>query len=215
MNILTLGKGKTGSLVAQIARERGHSVRAIGSSENIKHEALTREALFGVDVVIDFTTPHAVLDNIAACLKARTSMVVGTTGWYDKIPQVKNLVESSETALLFAANFSIGVNIFFDVARAIAPALKLGYTGQMVERHHVHKKDQPSGTAVALNNAIHSGSGKELPIDSVREGDIVGDHEIRLESKNDVITLAHSAKSRRGFAEGAVRAAEWVKGKKG
>ena len=215
MNILVLGKGKTGSLVTEVARERGHLVRPIASAENVDQGALTRAALTGTDVVIDFTTPHAVLANIAACLGSSTSMVIGTTGWYDKIPQVRNLLESSDTALVFGANFSVGVNLFFEVARAASPALKLGYSGRIIERHHVHKKDKPSGTAVAINNVLYTGSGKKLEIDSIREGDIVGDHEIVLRSESDMITLAHSASSRRGFAEGAVKAAEWIKGKKG
>jgi len=215
MNILALGKGKTGALVAEIAQERGHRVRAVGSADNAAGKALTRQALTEIDVVIDFTTPHAVLENIATCVRAGGTMVVGTTGWYDKIPQVRHLVENSETGLVFGANFSVGVNLFFEVARAVAPALNLGYTGQIVERHHVQKKDKPSGTAVAINNALQSKVGKSLEIESVREGNIVGEHEIRLESENDVIALSHSAKTRRGFAEGAVLAAEWIKGKKG
>lgn len=215
MNLLVLGKGKTGALVAEVAQERGHRVRALSSADNAGGKALTWDALAGVDVVIDFTTPHAVLENIAHCVRAGAAMVVGTTGWYDKIPQVRQLVEDSDSGFVFGANFSVGVNIFFDVARAVAPALNLGYTGQIVERHHAQKKDKPSGTAVAINNTFESHSGKKLDIESVREGNIVGDHEIRLRSTNDVITLAHSALSRRGFAEGAVKAAEWVRSRTG
>src|SRR5581483_11317573 len=215
MNILVLGKGKTGSLVIDIARERGHVVEAVDEFENVNGSALTRDALSKVDVVIDFTAPHAALENIANTVRAGSNMVVGTTGWYDKIPQVRQLVEQSGTGFVFGANFSVGVNIFFEIARAVAPALNLGYTGQMIERHHVTKLDKPSGTAVALNNVLSAKSGKSLEIESIREADIVGDHEIHLESTNDTITLAHSAKSRRGFAEGAVRAAEWINGKVG
>lgn len=215
MNILVLGKGKTGSLVAEIARERGHQVNAVDEFENVNGSALTREALANVDVVVDFTAPQAVLENIANCVRAGGTMVVGTTGWYDKIPQVRQLVEQSGTGFVFGANFSVGVNIFFDIARAVAPALTLGYTGHMIERHHVTKLDKPSGTAVMLNNVLNARSGKSLEIESVRESDVVGDHEIHLQSVNDTITLTHSAKSRRGFAEGAVRAAEWIDGKVG
>jgi len=215
MNLLVLGKGKTGGLVAEIAQQRGHTVRALNSADNAGNKALTRESLANFDVVIDFTTPHSVLENIATCVRHEANMVVGTTGWYDKIPQVRNLVEASGTGFVFGANFSIGVNIFFDVAKAVAPALNLGYTGHIVERHHVHKKDKPSGTAVAINNVLESRSGKTLAIDSVREGDTVGDHGIVLQSQNDVFMLSHSALSRQGFAEGAVRAAEWIRGKGG
>lgn len=215
MNILVLGKGKTGSLVIDIARERGHEVRAVDEFENVNGSALSRDALSSVDVVIDFTAPQAVLENIANTVRAGGNMVVGTTGWYDKIPQVRQLVEQSGTGFVFGANFSIGVNIFFEIARAVAPALNLGYTGQMIERHHVTKLDKPSGTAIALNNVLSGRSGTSLEIESVRESDVVGDHEIHLDSANDTIKLAHSAKTRRGFAEGAVRAAEWINGKVG
>lgn len=215
MKILVLGKGKTGSLVADVARERGHDVRAVDEFDNVNGQALSRQALQDTDVVIDFTAPNAVLGNIATCVRNGGTMVVGTTGWYDKIPQVRQLVENSQTGFVFGANFSVGVNIFFDIAKAVAPALKLGYTGHIVERHHVTKLDKPSGTAIAINNVLNAGSGQSLEIESLREKDIVGDHEIRLQSGNDVLTLAHSAKSRRGFAEGAVRAAEWINGKSG
>jgi len=215
MNILVLGKGKTGSLVADVAQERGHTVRVAASADNAGGKALGRDALRTIDVVIEFTTPHAVLENIATCVRAGGTMVVGTTGWYEKIPQVQRLVEGSGTGFVFGTNFSVGVNIFFDVVRAVAPALSLGYTGQIIERHHVQKKDKPSGTAIAIRDVLQSRSSRSLDIESVREGNIVGDHEIRLESESDVITLAHSAKTRRGFAEGAVRAAEWVHGKTG
>jgi 4-hydroxy-tetrahydrodipicolinate reductase len=140
---------------------------------------------------------------------------VGTTGWYEHIGNVERWVENSGTGLVFGANFSVGVNLFFEAARAIAPALQLEYVGTIIERHHAQKKDKPSGTAVAINNVIRAASGTSLEIESVREGNIVGDHEVSLESENDVILLSHSAKSRRGFAEGAVKAAEWIQHKKG
>jgi 4-hydroxy-tetrahydrodipicolinate reductase len=215
MNILVLGKGKTGAPVAEIARARGHVVRALRSTENVDGSALNREALRSMDVVIDFTTPSAVMANIEACAMAGTNMVVGTTGWYEHIGNVERWVENSGTGLVFGANFSVGVNLFFEAARAIAPALQLEYVGTIIERHHAQKKDKPSGTAVAINNVIRAASGTSLEIESVREGNIVGDHEVSLESENDVILLSHSAKSRRGFAEGAVKAAEWIQHKKG
>jgi 4-hydroxy-tetrahydrodipicolinate reductase len=215
MNILVLGRGKTGALVAEIARERNHEVRAVGSAENANGAALTKDALSGMDVVIDFTSPYAIMSNIEACAKAGKNMVVGTTGWYDHIGQVREWVEKAGNGFVYGANFSVGVNLLLETARAIAPALKMGYTGQMIERHHAQKKDKPSGTAVALNNVIRAASGKTLLIESVREGNIVGDHEIRFESESDVLLLSHSAKSRRGFAEGAVKAAEWIQSKRG
>ncbi len=215
MNILVLGKGKTGALVAEIARERGHNVRAVGSLENASGAAVTAQALINTEVVIDFTAPHAIIPTIEACARAGTSMVVGTTGWYDQIDHVCEIVKRYDIGFVFGANFSVGVNLFFEIMKAAAPALRLGYSGQMVERHHAQKKDKPSGTAVAINNILRAGSGRAVEIESVREGNIVGEHELRLESENDVVFLSHSAKSRRGFAEGAVKAAEWIQSKRG
>jgi len=215
MNLLLLGKGKTGSMVAEVARERGHQVRPLGSVDNPGGAALGRENLRGVDVVIDFTTPKAVLENIAACAHTGTAMVVGTTGWYGDLPRIRELVEKSGIGFLYASNFSVGVNVFFDVAEVAAAALQQGYAGAIEERHHAQKKDKPSGTAAVLQRILKEKSGVELEITSVREGDIVGTHIITLRSAGDTITLAHEAHSRRGFAEGAVRAAEWLAGKKG
>ena len=117
---------------------------------------------------------------------------------------------------MYAANFSVGVNLFFEIARAAAPALRHDYSGQIFERHHVHKKDAPSGTAIAIQKVIREAGGHDaLEITSFREGEVVGFHEVIFESGADRIYLSHDAKSRRGFAEGAVRAAEWLVGKKG
>src|SRR5271167_4666705 len=215
MNILTLGRGKTGSLVAEVARQRGHEVTALGANENPGASALTPAKLGSVDMVVDFTTPGAVLENIAACIEAGKSIVVGTTGWYGEMARMRQMVEKSESGLLYAANFSIGVNLFFDIARSAAVALQHQYFGQIFERHHAQKKDAPSGTAVALQGIVQSASGTELEITSFREGDVVGMHELVLDSPADTIYVCHDAKSRRGFAEGAVRAAEWLAGKKG
>jgi 4-hydroxy-tetrahydrodipicolinate reductase len=212
MNICVLGRGKTGALVASIAEQRGHRVRVLHAESNTKAAGLTPESLEGTDVVIDFTTPHSVLANIEACINCGKNMVVGTTGWYDEIPAVRKLVESKGTGLVYAANFSVGVNLFFEVARTAAAALEHQYFGQIFERHHKQKKDAPSGTAIALQKAIASASGAELEITSFREGEVVGMHELTLDSPNDTIYLCHDAKSRRGFADGAVRAAEWLAG---
>jgi 4-hydroxy-tetrahydrodipicolinate reductase len=217
MNLLILGRGKTGSLVANVARERKHHVRVAGATENANCAALTAEKLRDIDVAVDFTTPECVVANIEACIGAGKSMVVGTTGWYEELPRIRKLVESQDTGFLYAANFSIGVNLFFDMARTSAAALRHDYTGQIFERHHAHKKDAPSGTALALQSVIREASGKDenLEIISFREGEVVGMHEVVFESANDSIYLCHDATSRRGFAEGAVRAAEWITGKKG
>jgi 4-hydroxy-tetrahydrodipicolinate reductase len=225
MNLLILGRGKTGSLVAEVARYRNHDVQAVGAADNPTCAALAADKLRDIDVIIDFTTPHCVLDHIEAGVKAGKHMVVGTTGWYGEADRIRKLVENQGTGFVFAANFSVGVNLFLDVARASAAALRHNYRGQIFERHHVHKKDAPSGTAIAIQRAIREASGKAegkgqgkaegLEITSFREGDVVGMHEVVLESAADRIYLCHDAKSRQGFAEGAVRAAEWLKGRKG
>lgn len=215
MNILVLGPGKTGSLVAEVARERGHHVRVVGAAENQHGAALSDPKLASIDVAIDFTNPAAVLHNIEVCVRARKGIVVGTTGWYGELPRIRELVQQCGGSLVYAANFSIGVNLFFDVARSAAAALQHQYFGQIFERHHAQKKDAPSGTAIALQKIVGDASGTELEITSFREGDVVGMHELVLDSPSDTIYLCHDAKSRRGFAEGAVKAAEWLVGKKG
>jgi len=219
MHILILGRGKTGSLVAEVARHRGHDVETAGSAENAACAALTAEKLTDIDIVIDFTAPTCVVGHIEACVSAGKNMVVGTTGWHGEVDRIRKLVESKGTGFLYAANFSIGVNLFLDVARTAAAALRHDYSGQIFERHHVHKKDAPSGTAIAIQRVIREACGKDkekdLEIISFREGEVVGMHEVVLESTADRIYLCHDAKSRQGFAEGAVRAAEWLVGKKG
>lgn len=215
MRFLLLGRGKTGSLVEQVAHERGHKVHVVRSTDNPHGKALTAETLRDQDIVIDFTTPEAALHNIEACAGLGKNIVVGTTGWYGELPRIKALTQKSGIGLIYGGNFSIGVNLFFDVARTAAAALKHNYSGQIFERHHVHKKDAPSGTAMVLRDTVREASGAELEITSFREGDVVGLHELILNSSVDKIYLCHDAKSRRGFAEGAVRGAEWLAGQKG
>ena len=215
MNLLVLGRGKTGSLVAQVARERRHHVRVLGGADNQHGCALTHDSLRDVDVVVDFTTPGAVLGNIEACLREKKNMVVGTTGWHAERAAIRKLAEKAGTGFLCGANFSVGVNLFFEAARASAEACRHGYHGQIFERHHQQKKDAPSGTAVVLQGIVKEGGGAELEITSFREGDVVGMHELIFDSPSDRIYLCHDAKSRRGFAEGAVLGAEWLGAKKG
>lgn len=217
MNLLILGRGKTGKLVAEVAEQRKHRVRVAGSEENENGAALTEEGLKTIDAVVDFTTPHSVLANIDACVKAGKNMIVGTTGWYKELDRIRAMVEQNKTGFVYTPNFSIGVNLFLDVARAAAMALCHDYSGQIFERHHATKKDAPSGTAITLQQVIGEASGKkdEVEITSFREGDVIGMHEVVFESGADRIYLCHDAKSRRGFAEGAVRAAEWLAVKKG
>ena len=213
--IVVGGLGKTGSLVADVARERGHAVTIVDVANTAGARALTRDLAGSTDVVVDFTAPHAVVETIATCIQAKANMVVGTTGWYGEIPRLKPLIEQSGIGFVYAPNFSVGVNLFLEIARAAAPALRYGYQGKILEKHHVHKKDAPSGTAMILRNVLREASQAELPIESVREGEVVGLHQVTFDSAGDTITLVHDAKSRRGFAEGAVRAAEWLQGKSG
>jgi 4-hydroxy-tetrahydrodipicolinate reductase len=215
MKVLILGRGKTGSLVAEVAREHRHSVKVLGGAENANASALTAEFLEPFDAIIDFTTPEAVISNIEACMNAGKSLVVGTTGWYGELDRLREVNARCGAGMVYGANFSIGVNLFFEVAKIAAAALEHGYSGQIFERHHAGKKDAPSGTAMAIQRIIKDASSSELEITSFRQGDVVGMHEIVLDSPNDNIYLCHSAKSRRGFAEGAVRAADWLRGRKG
>jgi 4-hydroxy-tetrahydrodipicolinate reductase len=215
MNLLLLGHGKTGSIVAGIARDHGHNLDVLDEPDNTSAAGLTSERLRDIDVVIDFTTPHAVLPNIHACIRERKNMVVGTTGWYEHIPEIKKLVEQANTGFVWAANFSVGVNLFFQIANTAAAAMRYGYSGHILERHHIHKKDAPSGTAVAIRNVIEQVSDAKLEITSERQGEVFGLHQVTLESDADTITLIHDAKSRRGFAQGAILASEWINGSKG
>lgn len=215
MKILVLGKGKTGAIVAEIAQQRGHEVTALSGAENQNASALTKDRLAGTDVVIDFTTPAAVAENIRACARARINVVVGTTGWLSGIDDVRKLTEQNGIGLVYGSNFSVGIHVFFEVAKAASSAMALGYGAKVVERHHAQKKDAPSGTAASIQKIMTEAGGTQPEITSIREGDTVGTHVILLDSENDVMMLVHDAKSRRGFAEGAVRAAEWIKGKRG
>jgi 4-hydroxy-tetrahydrodipicolinate reductase len=215
MKILLLGAGKTGKLVAEVARERGHEVDILRSSDNRHASGLTSERLAPIDMVMDFTTPDCVLENIRACVAGGKSMVVGTTGWYSEISEVRAEVEARGTAFVYGSNFSIGVNLFFDLVRAATPALQHQYLPHIYERHHEQKKDAPSGTAVTIQALLQQNSNLEIEVTSFREGEVVGMHEVVLDSTHDTIYLCHDAKSRHGFAEGAVRAAEWLVKKKG
>jgi 4-hydroxy-tetrahydrodipicolinate reductase len=215
VRFLLLGRGKTGTLVAQVAEERGHEVRALASQENQDARGLTPDLMKQTDVVIDFTTPHGVIPNIIRCVEAGVPIVVGTTGWYPHLERVRELVKERKGSLVYASNFSVGVNLFFKAIRAMAPAMSKGYRASIVEKHHAQKKDKPSGTAARIQKILDPGTEHKVEITSLREGDTVGMHLVALDSASDTILLTHDAKSRLGFAEGAVRAAEWIKGKSG
>lgn len=210
-----LGRGKTGALVAEVAKKRGHEIVSLASQENQDGRALTPELLKTIDAAIDFTTPLAVIPNIIRCVEASVPMVVGTTGWNQHLDKVRELVKERRAALLQGSNFAVGVNLLFRAIQALAPAMKSGYRANIVEKHHAEKKDKPSGTALTLQKLLASDSGQNIEITSLREGDTVGMHVIVLDSPHDTIVMTHDAKSRLGFAEGAVRGAEWIQGKTG
>jgi 4-hydroxy-tetrahydrodipicolinate reductase len=214
MLILVLGKGKTGSLVAEVARGRGHGVRALDIDENVHASALTAANLAGVDVVVDFTAPEAAVENMRAVLAVGGRIVVGTTGWYAKLDELKALAEQRGGGLLYGTNFSIGVQKLFRLTAELAQLD--GYKFSIDESHHVTKLDAPSGTALTLKEIILAARpGIEVPIESYRVGDAKGEHVVRAVSDHDTLELRHDAHSRRGFALGAVRGAEWLAGKQG
>ena len=215
MLFLVLGRGKTGGLVAEVAHERGHGVRVVGEEENRNASALTGPFLATFDAVIDFTTPEAVIPNLRACLANGAHVVVGTTGWYDHLDDMRALAARKNAGLLYGTNFSVGVQALLRMARELALAVP-HYTFSITETHHADKKDAPSGTALSIRQVMEAANpGLKAEIASRREGDASGIHVIEALSENDRIELKHEAFSRRGFAEGAVRAAEWIAGKTG
>ncbi len=214
MLILVLGKGKTGILVAEVARERGHSVRALDITENEHASALTAPNLAGVDVVIDFTAPEAAVENMRAVLALGSRIVVGTTGWYAHLDEMKALAGKQGGALLYATNFSIGVQKLFRLTASLAQLE--GYTFSIAETHHVSKLDAPSGTAITLRQIVEAAQpGAKVEIASHRVGDAKGEHVVTAIGDDDILELRHELKSRRCLAFGAVRAAEWLHGKQG
>lgn len=234
MNLAVVGRGRMGSEVERLARAEGHTIRfAIDLPENAGGAGLTTEALSGVDAVIDFSHPEAVMPNLRRVVQARVPMVVGTTGWYDTLEQARRLVEKHESALVFGANFSIGANLFLKVADYAARLFNPfpQYDPYVVEHHHRDKVDAPSGTALRLaeglvglidrKTRIQAGNpaGKidpdALHVASLRAGAAFGRHAVGFDGSSDVVELVHTARNREGFARGALFAAEWVRGKKG
>jgi 4-hydroxy-tetrahydrodipicolinate reductase len=212
MRVLVLGQGKTGRLVAEVAAERGHGVHVLDAKENANASALTPPFVAGFDVVIDFTTPDAVVQNMRACLATGAKMVVGTTGWYDRLDKARELVERKQAGLLYGTNFSIGVQVMLQLAARMGELLKsAGYEFSIEETHHVTKLDSPSGTALSLAEVVKKATGlNDVPVKSHRVGDAAGLHVLVAKGDADKLVLTHDSHSRRGFAEGAVRAAEWL-----
>jgi 4-hydroxy-tetrahydrodipicolinate reductase len=215
--IAVIGDGKMGRTIAQMIQDRGwHLTAMLDAGHNQGGAGITRRALGDPDVAIEFTEPGSAVSNIMACIHEGVPVVVGTTGWYNSLPIITEAVNEEGASLLWAANFSIGVNLFVELARQAARIMaKSDFAAAMVETHHSAKKDAPSGTALAIVNAMEGELGKQLPVTSVRTGSVPGTHELLFDAPFEQITLKHEARDRRVFADGALRAAAWLKGKKG
>jgi 4-hydroxy-tetrahydrodipicolinate reductase len=209
MLFLVLGMGKTGSLVAEVARERGHIVRAMDINENASASGITPPTLAGVDAVIDFTNAAAAVENMRAVLAIGCRIVVGTTGWYQHLDAMKAVAERRGGSLLYGTNFSIGVQKLFRLTAELARLE--GYHFSITETHHTTKLDAPSGTAITLKEIVQAAQpDAEIEVASHRVGDAKGEHVVIAKSDVDVLEVRHDAHTRRGFALGAVRGAEWL-----
>lgn len=216
MKIALIGYGKMGRLVEAAAHSRGHIISSIIDPKEV-HSQITSNSVDGADLCIEFTTPQSALDNIRACASLGKSLIVGTTGWYEQLPQVKTLVEKAGIGLLYAPNFSTGVHLFMRLVKEAAAIINQfpQYDAALLEEHSSKKLDRPSGTALKLADILKQEIKRNPEICSLRCGSIPGTHTVYFDSPVDTITLAHTARSRQGFAEGAVAAAEWLKNKKG
>ena len=219
MRLAIIGNGRMGRAVAELAEERGHIVQAlIGREENDGGAALTRGRLSGVEAAIEFTGPDAVVTNLERLIDAGIPTVTGTTGWSAELPRIARLVEARGGSLLHAANFSIGVHLFLRAARELAAKFggRAEFEAFILEEHHAAKRDAPSGTAIALRSMAHElDPGRDFPITSVRAGSIPGTHVLTYDGPHETVALSHVARSRRGFAAGALAAAEWLPGRAG
>jgi len=219
MRIVIVGSGKMGRAVAALAEQRGHTVHAlIGSAENASGSALTAERLRGADVAVEFTRPEAAAANVTRLVAAGVPVVCGTTGWEAERAEVTALVERSDGALLHAANFSVGVHLFLRAARQLARELagRSEFDAFILEEHHAAKRDAPSGTARVLRGLVAGADpAREFPITSIRAGATPGTHMLAYDGTHERIALSHMARSRSGFAAGALAAAEWLPGHRG
>lgn len=228
MKLALIGYGKMGKVVEEVALSRNHSIAAI--IDNPGDWSLKSDLLKQCDAAVEFTIPSVAVGNIMKCFEAGVPVVSGTTGWNDHFTEVKDYCLKMGGALLYASNFSLGMNIFFEVNRKLANLMDPYpmYDVSIEEVHHTQKLDAPSGTAITIANDIianlerktvwvneSSENHGDLVINSVREGTVPGTHTITYDSENDLISIRHEAKSRRGLALGAVLAAEFIAGKKG
>jgi 4-hydroxy-tetrahydrodipicolinate reductase len=233
MKIALLGYGKMGRIIEEIAVSRGHSIVLKVDGQNAK--TFTDSELQGADVAIEFTRPDAVIANMQRCFACGVPVVVGTTGWYDHLPGLTQECKTKNATLFYASNFSIGVNLFFQLNERLAELMNgfPEYDVTVEEIHHIHKLDAPSGTALTIANGLLSKmerkktwklyektapeevTASELPIVALRQGEVPGTHTVTYISDVDCIEITHEAFNRKGFAIGAVIAAEWAHNKKG
>lgn len=216
MRILLIGDGKMGQALSLLARERGHEVVAMLGAANADGAQVARYAAAS-DMAIEFTEPASALGNVRACLASGLPVVVGTTGWYASLPEIEEEVARREGALFWAPNFSLGVALVIEAARTLGRAFarQEQFDVHLVETHHRAKKDAPSGTGAAIAAAAGDGLGRTVPTSSVRVGHVPGTHTLVLDGPFEQITLTHEARDRRVFADGAMRAAEWLVGRRG
>ena len=228
MKIALIGYGKMGHIIESIALQRGHEVVATIDINN--QEDFDSEAFASADVAIEFTRPETAVGNMQRCFERHIPVVVGTTGWHQALPQIEEECKAQNAALFYATNFSLGVNIFLAVNRYMARIMNQfsDYEVSLSESHHIHKLDSPSGTAITLANTLLSELDRKqswaetdtpandvLGIKAFRRDEVPGIHTVCYESEVDTITFTHDAKSRAGFALGAVVAAEFLAGKQG
>lgn len=227
MKIGLLGYGKMGKTIEAIAIERGHNIAWKISKSN--RAELNADLLKEADVVIEFTRPEFAVENINFCIDNKVPVVVGTTGWYSEFEEIKSRTLHNKAALFYATNFSVGVNLFWKLNKQLAQLMNANpqYKAKIEEVHHIHKLDEPSGTGITTAEGIienheayakwklNDASETNLPIYSYREGEVPGTHRVIWTSEEDKIMLEHEAFGRKGFASGAVLAAEWLNGKEG
>lgn len=212
MKLALLGYGKMGTMIERAAEHEGIDVVCV-----IDPVAGSRGNLADADVCVDFTEPGVVIENIKAAADARISMVVGTTGWYQRMDEARQLVASSGIGFVYGSNFSVGVNLMFKVARYAAELFSHfpAYDPFLQEAHHKFKKDAPSGTALSLNRIVEAEYGRGAPTSSTRAGYFPGRHTLGFDSEADTLEINHTARSRGGFAEGALLAANWIASRQG
>jgi 4-hydroxy-tetrahydrodipicolinate reductase len=218
MRIALIGYGVMGQLVAAEARKGSEEIGAVVTSEQCELSLdQLAEKLRGHDVAIDFSVGEAVLKNVEACARAKVSLVEGTTGWKEHEQTAKQIMTENSGAMVYGANFSIGVNLFYRIAQQAASlfAAVEGYAPFIEEAHHNRKRDAPSGTAIKLRDLMSDHLGPDIPTSSTRAGFIPGTHRAGFDSEADQILLTHTARSRQGFASGALLAAHWIAGRTG